>query len=210
VSPHHRTGKSHTISAMRGTASPLHSPSFQDRRSHSSPTLELPFRHSSIPERTMTSQEPQYASAAAPGVPRSAIHSTPTASTHNYILNQHSTIHSTDQRWSSISPQSPHTSMPSPGYAGQAKWIEDEMDQRFSGLSTSGGPIHQQSPIMTRERSNHRYYPYPPATISHPHPQLHSSDQGVAVASPISAGPPNSGGYQYPSSHTRQTFDGKN
>jgi hypothetical protein len=196
---------------MRGTASPLHSPSFHDRRSNSSPTLDHSLRHSSNPERTMIYHEPQYALASAPGVPRSAIHRPiPTPSAHNYMINQDSTIHSTDQRWSSISPQSPHTSMPSPGYLGQAKWIEDEADQRFSGLSTSGGPIHQQSSIMMHERSNHRYFPYPPATISHAQPQFHSSDHGMTVASPISPGLPNSGGYQYPSSHTRQTFDGKN
>jgi len=196
---------------MRGTASPLHSPSFQDRRSHSSPTLDHSFYHSSNPESMVISREQQYPPAFAPGVPRSTVHHpVPTPSVHDYMHTQDSTIHASDQRWSSISPQSPHISIPSPGYAGQAKWIEDDIDQRFSGLSTSGGPIHQQSPIMTRERSNHRYYPYPSATISHAQPQFHSSDHGMTLASPLSPGLPNSGGYQYPSSHTRQTFDGKN
>jgi hypothetical protein len=196
---------------MRGTASPLHSASFLDRRSHSSPTLDHSLHHSSNPERTITYQEQQYASASAPGVPHSTIpRSFPTPPAQNYMINQESAIHASEQRWSSISPQSPHPSIPSPGYAGQAKWIEDEMDQHFAGLSTSGGLIHQQSSIMTRERSNHRYYPYPPATISHSQPQVHSHEHGMTAASPVSAYPPNSGGYQHPSSHTRQTFDGKN
>jgi hypothetical protein len=193
---------------MRETSSPVHSPTFRDRHSYSNPALDSSLHRSSNPDRTAIYQEQQYASTSTPVAPHSAVHH-PVAgpSTRNHLLSR-------DQRWPSISPPSQHTSIPSPTYLGPQKWIEDEMEQHFGRLSTSSGPIHQQSPIMVRERANHRYYPYPPAAATpHAQSQSRSYDHDMPGTSPLSAYPPqgpNSGGYQHPPSYTRHTFDGNN
>jgi len=184
-----------------GGSSPIHSPTLQGRQSYSDPILEstsnnpLKFDQSEIQYSSAFTSSPVLVSHTGTAHPVRV----PPASYH--LLNQDMSLRSSEQRWSNISPQSAHSSIPSPTYPGRPKWMEDEMDQHPARMSASGSSVYQQSPVTMRERASHRYYPYPPATT--PHAQAHASDHDTPGTSPSSAYPPqgpNSGIFQHPPS----------
>lgn len=215
----HRAGRSSTMGIVRGVTSPQNSPQLRDRRSFSHPSLDPNLQQSPTFESPIGYHPSPYGppSTSAPGhMPPTTIHrSIPPASYR--LLTQDLNLHPGEQRWSSVSPQSPPNSIPSPSYSSHPRWPEEEMEIRYGSMSgpNSSASASQHSPLMMRERTNtaHRYYPYPQAststhglTISH---IPYDERQNPAFPGPSSQ-PPSANDDLYhcqPPSHPQQPFN---
>ena len=162
-SPRRISGRSSTVGAIRGVSSLHNSPQLRDRRASSDPSLDPTLHLSPTLSSPMTYHQTRYAPASAPASAYTPQRQIPA----NYRLNTHDLSgHSSDHHWSSISPQSPPNSIPSPlGHCGHPKWPDEEMDPRYGSLNV-GSAGSQYSPLMMRPRDAHRYYPYPPTTTT--------------------------------------------